>query len=176
MTETGIYTLYIEGGTADGGPFQINDPTSVILPAPGQTLPGLDTPTTADPRGVNPICTRLAGPCPFHALTLTEALASGKPVAYVIGTPAHCQIGSCAPGLESLIVAAERLGDTLAVVHAEVYVDDKAVDTTAAIEAFDLSFEPLVFLTDADGVISDRLDVMWDQSELDEALDRLIER
>ncbi len=174
LATVGIYTLMVDGSTGDGGAFQINDPANVTVPAPGAALPPLLTPTTADARGVDPICTRLAGPCPFHELTLTDALASGRPVAYVIGTPAHCEIGSCAPGLEFLIAAAERLGDSLSVVHAEVYVDDKAVQPTNAVNALGLTFEPVLFLADSEGKVRARLDALWDQSELDEALGALM--
>ena len=46
-----------------------------------------------DPRGVDPICTREPEVCPFHDITLTEALAAGKPVVYYVGTPAFCSTG-----------------------------------------------------------------------------------
>lgn len=175
IDELGIYYLVVDGGTPDGGAFQINDPATVLVPHVGEQLPAFDTPTTADPRGVDPICTRIdGGPCPFHAITLTEALASGKPVAYLIGTPAHCQFGTCAPGMESLITASKRLGDRLVVVHAEVYTDDSATVATPAVDAYNLAFEPTLFLADRSGTIVQRLDAAWDQSELDEELDRLV--
>ncbi len=171
----GIYYLVIDGGTPDGGAFQINDPATVAIPYVGRPLPAFATPTTADARGVDPICTRLdGGPCPFHTMTLTEALAAGTPVAYLIGTPAHCQFGTCAPGLEFLINASKRLGDRLTVVHAEVYTDDSATIATPAVDAYNLTFEPTLFLADAAGTIVQRLDAAWDQSELDEELDALV--
>ena len=170
----GIYYLIIDGGTPDGGAFQINDPATVLVPFVGQALRPIDTPTTTDGRGVDPICTRLeGGPCPFHALTLTEALATGKPVAYLIGTPAHCQFGTCAPGLEFLINSSKRLGDKLVVVHAEVYTDDSATISTEAVEEYHLTFEPTIFIANSRGTVVQRLDAAWDQSELDEELDKL---
>jgi len=175
LTSTGIYYLVVEGGTPDGGAIQINDPATVQVPSVGQPLPPFDTPTTADHRGVDPICTRLqGGPCPFHEHTLTEALASGKPVAYLIGTPAHCQFGTCAPGLEFLIKASKRIGDKMAFVHAEVYTDDTTTTAAPAVDAYHLAFEPCLFLADATGAIKQRLDAAFDQSELDEELDKLL--
>ncbi len=174
LTDVGVYTLYIDGGDADGGAFQINDPSIVNVPYPSIALSPFDTPTTDDSRGVDPICTRLDGQCPFHSMTLTEALATGKPVAYIIGTPAHCEIGSCAPGLEFLIAASKRLGDRIVAVHAEVYTDDSAVTPTPAVDQYQLSFEPVLFLTDGAGVVQARFDALWDQSELDEALAAIV--
>ena len=92
----GFYTLYVDGATPDGAAFQINDPKNVQIPQVGSKLPPYDTPTVADPRGVNPVCTREPA-CPLHSVTLTQALAAGKPVAYMIATPAFCQFGVCAP-------------------------------------------------------------------------------
>ena len=63
------------------------DPSKDPIPKPGENLPPFDTPTTADGRGVNPVCTRQPA-CALHDLTLTQALQTGKPVAYLIGTPA----------------------------------------------------------------------------------------
>jgi hypothetical protein len=48
----------------------------------------------------------------------------------MIGTPAHCQTGTCAPALEFLVKSHERLGDQVVMVHADVYADDAA--TTVA--------------------------------------------
>ena len=175
ITETGLYTLFVDGAVADGSAIGVYDPATLSVPSRGSVLPPFDTPTTDDPRGVDPICTRLeGGPCPFHSMTLTEALATGKPVAYMIGTPAHCQFGSCAPGMEFLIKASERIGDGLVVVHAEVYTDDSATIAAPAMDAYSLGFEPVIYLADATGTIRTRLEGLWDQSELDEELEKLL--
>ncbi|MEO6125585.1 MAG: hypothetical protein ABIR32_17945 [Ilumatobacteraceae bacterium] len=175
ITDTGIYTLYVEGAVADGTAIGVYDPATLSVPSRGTVLPPVDTPTTDNPRGVDPICTRVeGGPCPFHSMTLTEALATGKPVAYMIGTPAHCQFGTCGPGMEFLINASKRIGDGLVVVHAEVYTDDTATVAAPAMEAYSLAFEPMIFLADASGVITQRIEGVWDQSELDEELAKLM--
>ncbi|MCX6540443.1 MAG: hypothetical protein NTX77_02420 [Actinobacteria bacterium] len=175
LDEVGIYALIIDGGTPKGGAIQINDPATVLVPYVGQQLPPFDTPTTDDPRGVNPICTRLAGgPCPFHEITLTEALTLGKPVVYVVGTPAHCEFGTCAPGLEALINAGKRLGDKIVIVHADVYTDDSATVSAPAVDAYHLTYEPVVWMADATGKIVARLDALWNQDELDEVLNALV--
>jgi hypothetical protein len=60
------------------------------------------------------------------------------------------------------------------VVHAEVYTDDSATTATPAVDAYHLAFEPVLFLADASGKVVTRLEGAWDQSELDEELDRLV--
>ncbi len=168
----GFYVLQVEGGTPDGASFDVADPSTVEIPIPGQPLPALDTPTVADPAGVDPICTREPEACPFHDVTLTEALASGKQVAYYVGTPAFCSTGVCAPGLESLIEVHDDYADTHVFVHAEVYTDNKATTLTPAVEALHLFYEPVLFVTDTAGVILERVDAVFNTDELIEVLDR----
>ena len=60
---------------------------------------------------------------------LTDALAAGKPIAYLIGTPAFCQIGVCGPVLDFLLDGQTGSdGDQFAMVHAEVYRPTKTVE------------------------------------------------
>ena len=124
--------------------------------------------------GVEPYCTLSPEPCPFHEVTLTEALASGKPVVYVVGTPAHCQTGTCAPGLQFAIAEQQRVGDAAVFVHADVYADDAATTVAPAVVALHVDYEPIVYLCDAKGVLVDRLDAVWDASELRDRIDALL--
>jgi hypothetical protein len=166
----GVYTLSAKVGGRDlTSSFSVVDPSSVKIPKVGDKLPPFDTPTTADGRNVNPICTHQP-PCPLHDVTLTQALQSGKPVAYLIGTPAFCQTGVCAPILDNLITAHTRLGDKVAMVHAEVYTDNTATTTTPAVQAYNMTFEPCLWITDATGTVVERLDFVFDQGEIDAAL------
>jgi hypothetical protein len=59
------------------------------------------------------------------------------------------------------------------VIHAEVYVDDKAKVTTPVVDALGLTYEPALFLARADGTVVERLDYIFDASELGAALARL---
>ena len=166
LTEPGFYALVVEGGPAEGAAFQIQDPADLIVNRAGQRLDAFDTPTVDDSRGVDVVCTRQPEPCPFHDLTLTEALATGKPVVYMVGTPAHCQTGVCGPVLEQMIELAADLGDSTVFVHADVYADVAATTPAPAVTAAKLTFEPTVFVTEASGLIVDRLDAVWDSSEI----------
>lgn len=168
-----IYSLRFEGGDENGAKFEVWDPEYVHSPKLNEPLLEYDTPTKDDHRGVEPYCSRPT-PCPFHDITLTEALASGKPVIYMIGTPAHCTTGTCGPGLEFLIEEGERLGDQIAIVHADVYADDQATVVAPAILALNIEYEPILYFVDAGGIIVDRLDGVWDRSELRERVDQLL--
>ena len=170
LTTAGVYGLVVDGGPTEPTAFQVRPADELPVARVGESLPGFDTPTVDDPRGVDPICSREPEPCPFHSITLTEALALGKPVVYVVGTPAHCQTGVCGPVLEQMIALSDELGDSVLFVHADVYADDAATVVAPAVEAAMLTFEPVVWITDSTGTIVERLDAVWDANEIREAL------
>lgn len=162
----GLYTLAVEGAVGDPAAFMVFDPSEVTVPSPSMVLPPFDTPTLTDARGVDPVCTRTDGPCPFHDVTLSDALAGGKPVVYIIGTPAHCQFATCGPGLEFLIGASKEYADVATFVHAEVYADPAGTEVAPAVDAASLDYEPVIWITDASGTITRRIDIVWDADEL----------
>jgi len=155
-------------------PFIAIDRAASTIPQVGDTLPVVDTPTIVDPRGVTPICTR-AIQCPFHENNLTDMIDNGRPTVLIIATPGFCQTDICGPVADLLIDGAVG-HDDVDVIHAEVYVDPSDFDrggfpdTTPAIAAMGLPYEPALFVTDAGGTLVARLDIMWDRSELAEAL------
>ncbi|HAP77770.1 MAG TPA: hypothetical protein DCR14_17030 [Acidimicrobiaceae bacterium] len=169
-----IYTLRFPGDDGFGATFEVWEPGDVFTPNTGEAMPPFDTPTVDDHRGVEPYCSLTPEPCPLHDVTLTEALASGKPVVYMVGTPAFCATGTCAPGLEFLVAEHATRGDAVVMVHADVYADDKGTEVAPAIEALRTSYEPIIYFMDATGTIVDRLDGVWDASELRERLDVLL--
>lgn len=166
---TGPFLLNIDGAPEGQASFQLMDPSLVSVPVVGSPLPPVDTPTVRDSRGVDPLCTRSGSPCPFHDLTLTEALATGRPIAYLVGTPAFCSTGTCAPALDFLVERASQGGDTI-FVHADIYTDSTATKVSPAVEAYGLTYEPVLFVTDSTGIVRHRLDIVYDSAELSSVL------
>ena len=170
LESPGNYSLIVSGGPPEGTAFSVLERALVLVPGVGDLLPGFDTPTFGDHRQVEPICTRQPEPCPFHKLTLNEALQLGVPVAYLVGTPAHCSTGTCAPALSGLIDVASRIVGSAVFIHAEIYADEAATVIAPAVQALSLSFEPVLFITDKNGQIVKRLDAVFDASEFSDAL------
>ena len=169
----GIYTLRVTaaGETADSS-FTVAAPGALAFPSPGDSMEPFDTPTMADPRGVDPVCTR--DPVrSFHDRTLAELLEEGALIAYLVGTPAHCQTGVCGPMLDVMLSVRDQY-PTISFLHAEVFADNAATKVAPAVEALGLSFEPVLYLIGRDGVVVDRLDVIFDATELAEQLDALV--
>lgn len=166
------------GGRSGGAAFTVVDPASTEVPLPGEKMIPVATPTVTDARGVDPICTRNP-PCPFHRLSLDEALRAGKPVAALFATPALCQSRVCGPVLDVLVSQAPTVGDRVSFVHIEVYrslkvdLGDPAA-LTEGMRAYHLTFEPILFLAGADGTVKERLDGPYDAAECREALARLV--
>jgi len=170
----GSYALRLDGDDGYGASFKVYSPADVISPLTGDELPPFDTPTVDDHRGVEPYCSLSPEPCPLHEVTLTDALTLGKPLAYMVGTPAHCQTGTCTPGLQFLMNEHERVGDKIVMVHADVYADNAATEVAPAVNALGVQYEPIIYFCTADGTIVDRLDAVWDASELTERIDALL--
>jgi len=151
--------------------FEVAEATAI--PSVGQPLPAFDTPTTDDARGVTPICTREPA-CPLHDVTLRQAVGNG-PLAFLIATPEFCQVAICGPVLDLLIEALED-HPSVTGLHAEVYADPRGSDDPTAgglapvTDAYSLPFEPTLFVADATGTITARLDSVYDRTELNEAL------
>ncbi len=172
IAAAGNYLLIVSGGPQDGAAFSVLERNEVLVPKTGDFLPRFDTPTFKDAFGVDPICTRQPKPCPFHEVTLSDALKLGVPVAYLVGTPSHCSTGTCSPVLDGLIEVATRVGSRTAFVHAEVYADKAATVIAPAVKALSLTFEPALFIVDANSKIIERLDAVFDALEITEALAR----
>ncbi len=166
LENEGIYQLKIAEAPESDMSFQLLSRDSVSMPLVGDPLPPFDTPTVDNARGVDPVCTQAGRFCPFHSVTLREALTKDLPVVYLIGTPAYCSTGTCAPGLDALVAVAGQIGDQAVFVHAEVYADKSANATAPAVQAYRLSYEPVLYVTDASGVLVDRLDAVFDEKEI----------
>ena len=173
IDKPGIYTLIVDGGPEEGAAIQVLNATEVLIPLVGSQLPGFDTPTLDDHRGVEPVCTRTPEPCEFHNITLNEALALKKPIAYLVGTPAHCQTGTCAPALEALISVKKSIGNAMTFLHTEIYTDDKATTVAPSVVALKMEYAPAISITDASGKIVERFDAVFDADEINAAITTL---
>lgn len=166
----GLYTATARVGrrTAEAA-VQVIDPATSKVPVPGQPLPAFATPTTADARGVNPICTREPA-CPWHDISLDAALAERRPMVLLVATPALCQSAVCGPVLDILMDVKGDFESSVRFIHAEVFTDSSGKTTTPAVQALKLENEPFLFLVGADGVVRDRFDGPYDRAEARAAL------
>ena len=140
----------------------------------GRPLPPVFTPTFDNPRGVDPVCTRVPS-CPLHDISVRDGLRQSRPLAVLVAAPGACDISYCPPALELLLEATEH-HPRIHFLHAEVYVDPEAesspmeTGTTDIVQAYGLDHEPALFVADAAGLLRHRLDHIFDRTELEEVL------
>lgn len=161
-----IWTLLAETTGSDGtrllGSVAVEVKAHSASPLPGDRAIPSQTPTLRDHRGVDPICTR-EPPCPLHEVTLADALALRRPVAFYVGTPKFCQSRVCGPNIEELLGVRREIGDRATFVHAEVYLNDdgdtiaKQIVSPAFLE-WRFESEPWLFLIDRSGVVAARFE------------------
>lgn len=156
--------IWVVNVTADGrsskAAFQVLAPDDTKAPRVGDKAIASDSPTTDDPRGVDPICSRNPQ-CSMHDVTIADALGTGKPTVVVFGTPRFCTSRTCGPVVDIVEAQKERVGDAYNFVHVEVWKDDgpsvnKPGGEAPAFAEWELGTEPWVYFIDADGTVRDR--------------------
>jgi len=173
--ETGVHSVLAEwdSGTARSAVTAVVSEKAPPVPGPGDPMISLPTPTVEEPLGVDPICTREPA-CALHDVSLDRALEAGRPLAFLISSPAFCQVRICGPVLDVLLEHQSEFGDRVTMIHNEVYTSRDLKQTTDAVQAYKLPSEPILFLAGADGVIRERLDNIYDEVELRASLERLV--
>ena len=151
----------------------VNPPGTLVHPHVGDSLPVSPTPTFDDDLGFDKICTRTPEPCPFHEVTLEQALAGGGPVAVLLATPEFCQTDTCGPSVDQMMAIAPDFGD-ITVVHAEVYTEppsDGAIPLAPLPEQYEMQWEPALWVTDAAGTVVSELHWAMSSDEIRAAME-----
>lgn len=155
----------------DAGPVglvTVEDPGVVIV---GDSAPLSETRTTAE-HDISDI-TSDPNPDPkFYELSVADAVAGG-PTAIVFGTPAWCTSQACGPLLDQVKALSTRFPD-LNYVHVEVYEDIhvssyEELTLVPSVVEWGLPAEPWVFVTDANGLVTDSFEGVASDTELTNA-------
>lgn len=178
LAQPGIFdlTVMIEGTETELA-IQLFDPAEAELPLVGDPFPSIISPTVDRPGDVDRLCTRVV-PCDFHATSVDEVVGTGRAAAVLVATPAFCSTAYCGPVLDTLIAESGAHPD-IEFIHIEVYANPDEVDgnyldprirLAPAVAALGLGFEPSLFLVAGDGTLADRIDNVFDRTELAEVL------
>ena len=144
------------------------------IPGQGVVATPLDTPTSKDQRGSAYLCTN-EPPCPMHDASLREVLAAGRPAVFTVATPRFCRSRLCGPVVEEVLLARQTWADRVDFVHAEVYTDNEAKTASPSMTSWNLDSEPWVFLIDSAGVVRDRFEGPVVSSQLEAALEAMLQ-
>ena len=142
-------------------------------PAVGEHAPIVPTPTL-DVLPIEQLTTDTTPDVTFYAISLDDALASGKPTVLVFSTPAYCQTAMCGPLLDIVQQVAPQYPD-INFIHVEVFTEfwidgfspvSEFVAQSAGPGGFRLISEPWVFVISSDGVIIGRFEGVLAPEEL----------
>lgn len=149
--------------SAAGLTLQKNDP----VPAPGEKVPAIDTPTLDDVNGdASKIDTRVPAD-DMHDVSLKDALKQKKPIVLIFATPKLCASRVCAPNVDVAEAVHHELGDDVIFIHNEIYNDnDINKGYRSQVKDFGLPSEPFTFVIGRDGRVVEQLQGPFDQAEL----------
>jgi hypothetical protein len=154
--------------------------TSVIvghpnrIPAVGEKAPAIHTLTAADVGGdVGKIDTRVPHD-DMHAVDLAD-VAGKQPVVLLFATPALCQSRVCGPVVDvAEQVEHEPSSDGVAFIHQEIYNNnDASQGLRPQVLDYGLRTEPWLFVIDANGRISSRIEGAFSVPELEAAVKKV---
>ena len=128
------------------------------IPDVGEPAPRVETDTVASAKGdIEAIDTRQP-PSDLHERSFADVVGK-RPVALLFSTPQLCQSRVCGPVTDIALQMAAEYGDRMEFIHQEVYVDnDPAKGLRPSLRAFNLRTEPWLFVVDARGRVTARLE------------------
>ena len=161
--------------TAQSGVFQVKRETSA--PAIGSPAPPSVTRTSSD---VDDLAELTTSPDPdpdLYAMTVAEAVSSGRPSVIAFATPAFCRTATCGPQVEVVSALRDRFGPDANFVHVEVYENAHEIEGDAsklrldpAMTEWGLLTEPFTFVVDAGGLVAAKFEGFVTEGELEVAL------
>jgi len=116
----------------------------------------------------------------LHAMTVADALASGKPTMLVVATPVYCMSRFCGPITDAVQKLALDMPDRMNFVHIEVWRDfegrvmNKAAAEWIYPDGIEEAKEPWVWVIGTDGTIVERFDNVASEDELASAVDDVL--
>jgi hypothetical protein len=149
---------------AAGGPSLLPVTDGAIPAALGSKATSVPTPVATTERALKEICTRTP-PCHLHAISLDEALGSGKPTVVSFGTPLLCETQLCGPVLDEAILAASQTrAKGVHFIHVEEFLPGPDLkpppptleNVSPTFKAWKFASEPWTIIVDGDGIIRDR--------------------
>ncbi len=158
------------GEAVDPAAFTVRD--TPLSPAMGAPAPPSSTPTAADVADLGEISTDDDPDPRFYELSLSDAVASGRPTVVVFATPRFCQTAICGPTLDEVKVIASDHPEAN-FVHVEVFTnldDPENLEVVPAVQEWGLTSEPWVFVVDALGNVAGRFEGVVDPEEIEAAL------
>ncbi|HEX5621721.1 MAG TPA: hypothetical protein VFX51_25065 [Solirubrobacteraceae bacterium] len=149
---------------------QVNTKQADQIPDVGDKAPDVATDTLASVKGDEKLLDTRVPPSDMHKDSFDQLLGK-KPVALLFSTPQLCQSRVCGPVTDVAMQLESKYRDKIEFIHQEVYVDnDTNKGLREPLKAFHLPTEPWLFVVDASGKITARLEGSFGLSAFENAL------
>jgi len=153
-------------------------------PNVGDGAPPSENLTLATEPNIKKISTDPNPDTAFYQMTITQALAAGKPFVVTFATPAFCQTRFCGPVVDNVKAVRPQFADEVNFIHIEPFVltdEGQLVEgpgggpaVAAPMDEWRLLTEPWVFVVDADGRIASRFEGAASTEELTAAIEAVL--
>ncbi|HWK25682.1 MAG TPA: hypothetical protein VNS09_03920 [Solirubrobacter sp.] len=172
----GKYAVLATTKTSDGklvgatGQVDVSSKKADPIPEVGSKAPKVHTETLASAGGdVTKIDTR-DPPSDMHKVDFADVVGK-KPVALLFATPQLCQSRVCGPVTDIELQMQSKYGDRMDFIHQEVYNNNQINDgLREPLREFHLPTEPWLFVVNAKGVITARLEGSIGVHQFEEAV------
>lgn len=163
---------------ADGSFSFTRMPSAVVgadkdtIPDVGEPAPEIHTPTADDVGGdLSKIDTRQP-PSTQHEVDFADVLGK-EPIVLSFATPALCSSRVCGPVVDIAEEVKSERPDDAAFIHMEIFKNNTPPNVNEQVAAFNLRTEPWLFVIDADGDVSSRIEGAYSKDELEAAIDKV---
>lgn len=113
----------------------------------------------------------------LYAMSVAEAIDSGKPLMVSFATPAYCQTAACGPQVDVIKGLKEQYRGRVNFIHVEVYDNPREIQgdlsrgrLSPTVTEWNLRSEPWTFIVDAEGLIASKFEGFATREELEAAL------
>ena len=144
-------------------------------PALGSSVPRSVSKTARDVTELEELTTD-ADP-DLYAMTISEAIRTGRPLMVSFATPAYCQTSTCGPQLDVIKELKEEYGGRASFIHVEVYDnpleiqgDLRRARVSPVVTEWNLPSEPWTFIVTGEGILRAKFEGFTTREELEDAL------
>ena len=155
---------------------------SSLTPAIGSDAPRSVSKTARDVERLEELTTDPDPDPDLYAITIAEAIESGKPLVAVFGTPAYCTTATCGPQVNVLKRLKEEFKDGANFIHIEVFDNPLEIQGDLArgrisptVIEWGLPTDPWTFITDSEGLIHAKFEGYATMEELEDALAKALQ-
>ena len=146
-------------------------------PALGSSVPRTVSKTARDVTELEELTTDAEPDPELYAITISEAIDTGKPLIVTFATPAYCQTSTCGPQLDVVKELKETYGGRVSFIHIEIYDNPLEIQgdlsrarVSPTVTEWNLPSEPWTFIVTGEGILRAKFEGFTTSEELEDAL------